>query len=184
MENIRLWNNKQGKYEGVKIISTGIPAGINFANCENNVWFDNNQTDGEGYAYAAAAGLRNNFKICPLIQNGSTNTKNQGYYTNIINNDPGSEYNNATGAVFLTTKADDIHVLSLEELNTTMNKIHRKNEGDVGYRLPDNTDPVTNNLFKFAIWYKLSSAASSSVFWSVGRCCKWSRIQWNYSECI
>lgn len=165
--------NKQGKYEGVKIISTGIPAGINFANCENNVWFDNNQTDGEGYAYAAAAGLRNNFKICPLIQNGSTNTKNQGYYTNIINNDPGSEYNNATGAVFLTTKADDIHVLSLEELNTTMNKINRKNEGDVGYRLPDNTDPVTNNLFKIAIWYKLSSAASSSVFWSVGRCCKW-----------
>lgn len=145
-----------GNYTGVKIISTGIPASLYYHGGKtNNVWYDNEQTDGTGNSFAAAAGLKNNFASVPLIQNGSTSTNNQGYYNSITvaDADKGIGWDAAKGTIFMTTKATEVHNLTLDELNKAE-----------GYTTTDNITasyPPSNNdideLFNLGYRYWLAS---------------------------
>ena len=60
-------------------------------------------------------GLINNFKNIPISNNGTKNSIE--YNANIVNIDPSQDYNSNTGSIFLTSKARDIHNLTLLELN-------------------------------------------------------------------
>ena len=143
--------NSDGKYEGVKIISTGVPAEIRYENrvSNGNTWWDTSKT---GNAYQAEAGLASEtlFKNITFDGDGSDSAagKNKGRYRSITNSDQGIGYNAGTGAVFITKKANGVHNLTLNEFNTALNVINGKSNGDVGYRDPETCiEKNTNKLF-------------------------------------
>ena len=143
--------NNEGKYEGVKIISTGIPVQLDYRKKSVKSWWGTTGSAGEKAAY----GLLNNFELIPFQKSQSQDYAN--YNVLIVN---GENYTDTTTATILKTeKALDIHNLTLQELNIAINKINGKVLGDDGYRKPETcTDTVSNGLFKFGnVSYWLSN---------------------------
>jgi len=131
--------NEDGSYSNAKIISTGIPARLNYNASDNptntsnkcSKWWGTYQQVNEEYGlslsawtsgnsrYFAAYGLIHNFEKIPLSST-NTSTTGMGYYTEIVNPEATST---TTGKIFKTSKTSRIHEITLEEVNTALNKI-------------------------------------------------------------
>ena len=117
--------NDDGTYSGVKLISTGIPVGINLENSinNNNSWWgtkedlkdiygnlaDEIDTKENADYYYMAAGLRKHFEKILFVS--KEDNEHTGYYKKI--NDKYTE--EITGVIFKTEKAKEVHSLTLEE---------------------------------------------------------------------
>ena len=150
--------NSDGSYSGAKIISTGIPARLRYnSNIKEDTsgnylkwWGTQEQTNKiydtsvlsnnkEGYPNRyATTGLLENFNNIPFIQfDKIENTskeifspkygkyENIGLYFSIKNEEKEID---DTGKMFLTSKANSIHNLTLEEINNAINNINGNTE--------------------------------------------------------
>ena len=127
-------DNGDGTYTGLKLISTGIPAKLDYRSSgikkkENNGEYGNwagNAEQRERYAneyYSsgsndnenmyAAAGLRYNFGKIEFSQGTSIIVYNEGYYTKVN----GKTRGNLSETEFLIEGAEEVHNLTLAELN-------------------------------------------------------------------
>ena len=127
-------DNGNGTYTGLKLISTGIPAKLDYRSYdikkkENNGEYGNwagNAEQREKYAneyYSsssndnnnmyAAAGLRYNFGKIEFSQGTSIIVYNEGYYTKVN----GKTRGNLSETEFLIEGAEEVHNLTLAELN-------------------------------------------------------------------
>ena len=126
-------DNGDGTYTGLKLISTGIPAKLyyyypNIKNKENNGEYGNwagnaeqreryaneyySSGSNDNYNMYAASGLRYNFEKIKFTQ-GTTSSGNEGYYTKVN----GKTSGNLSETEFLTGGAEEVHNLTLAELN-------------------------------------------------------------------
>ena len=140
-------DNGDGTYTGLKLISTGIPAKLYYSyydikNKGNNGDYGNwagNAEQRERYAneyYAsssndnynmyAAAGLRYNFGKIKFSQ-GTSAAANEGYYTKVN----GKTSGNLSEIEFLTEGAEEVHNLTLAELNEARGKSDLEITGSV-----------------------------------------------------
>ena len=131
--------NADGSYSNAKIISTGIPARLNYNASDNptktsnkcSEWWGTVEQVNEEYGlslsawgsgnsrYFAAYGLLYNYEKIPLSST-DTSTNGMGYYTEIVNPEATST---TTGKIFKTSKTSKIHEVTIEEVNTALNKV-------------------------------------------------------------
>ena len=161
-------NNGDGTVSGLKLISTGIPAKLNYqysniqnkeyngeygnwaGNVEQREQYTNEYSisiSNNIYAIYAAAGLRYNFGKIKFSQGLSANG-NEGCYTKIN----GKTSGNLSETEFLVEGAEEVHNLTLKELNEVSGEDYKVdiNSGATGlfylrglnkYLYTDNSEP-------------------------------------------
>ena len=138
--------NADGTRNGVKLISTGIPAQLYYhnKNISSAVW-KGSATQAANYRtkfYGSssdknpnmlyASGLYYNFRSIVFSKGTSTSTTNTGFYTEV----KGQTSGNLSSTAFIADGATEVHNLTLDELNDARNK----KAGRVLYALKNDAD--------------------------------------------
>ena len=169
-------DNGDGTYTGLKLISTGIPAKLyyyypNIKNKENNGDYGNwagnaeqreryaneyySSSSNDNYNMYAASGLRYNFEKIKFTQ-GTTSSKNEGYYTKVN----GKTSGNLSETEFLTGGAEEVHNLTLAELNEARGESNLKDSSSVS------TNTGATGLFHLKGLNKYNyNLSSTSNYW-------------------
>ena len=168
-------DNGDGTYTGLKIISTGIPAKLYYQynsikNKENNGEYGNwagnaeqreryaneyySSGSNDNYNMYAASGLRYNFEKIKFTQ-GTTSSENEGYYTKVN----GKTSGNLSETEFLTGGAEEVHNLTLAELNET------RGGSNLVTPAPVNTNTGATGLFYLRGLNKYNYNSSSTPYY-------------------
>ena len=169
-------DNGDGTVTGLKLISTGIPSKLYYnyssiRNKENNGEYGNWAGDTEQreryaneyyasssndeYSMYAAAGLRYNFGKIKFSQ-GTSAAANEGYYTKVN----GKTSGNLSETEFLTGGAEEVHNLTLAELNEARGESDLETTGSVS------TNTGATGLFHLRGLNKYNyNSSSTSSYW-------------------
>ena len=168
-------DNGDGTYTGLKLISTGIPAKLYYQynsirNKENNGEYGNwagnaeqreryaneyySSGSNDNYNMYAASGLRYNFEKIKFTQ-GTTSSGNEGYYTKVN----GKTSGNLSETEFLTGGAEEVHNLTLAELNEARGESDLETTGSVS------TNTGATGLFHLRGLNKYNYNSSSTPYY-------------------